>query len=52
MVLAAIAAVAIARTHMDGFEQPDEPEHAELATLAGGAIVGDQPERTNVAVTP
>jgi EmrB/QacA subfamily drug resistance transporter len=44
LLLAAIAAVAIPRTRTEALELVDEPEHGELAILAGGTVVGDKPE--------
>jgi MFS family permease len=43
--IAAIAALIIPSTlQSQNFDAEDEPEHAELALLAGGTIVGDKPE--------
>ncbi len=45
LVVAAIAATLIPRTVAGGRASgADELEHAELALLAGGTLVGDQPE--------
>jgi MFS family permease len=48
LVVAAVAALFIptssGRTASAGPGAPDEPEHAELALIAGGTVVGDKPE--------
>jgi MFS family permease len=42
LIVAAAAALLIPRTRLRS--APDEPEHAELALVAAGAVVGDKPE--------
>jgi EmrB/QacA subfamily drug resistance transporter len=44
LVVAAIAALFIPSQHVPRSLPDDEPEHAELALLAGGTLVGDKPE--------
>jgi hypothetical protein len=45
LIIAALAAMAIpALGHDRSAPLPDEPEHGELAVVAGGTVVGDKPE--------
>jgi EmrB/QacA subfamily drug resistance transporter len=44
LIVAAVAALFIPRQHVSRSLPDDEPEHAELALLAGGTLVGDKPE--------
>jgi EmrB/QacA subfamily drug resistance transporter len=44
LVVATLVALAIPSTTAGDVDHDDEPEHAELAILAGGTIVGDKPE--------
>ncbi|WP_375478619.1 MFS transporter [uncultured Jatrophihabitans sp.] len=45
LVVAALAAAAIpAVAHGRSAQLPEEPDHAELAIVAGGTVVGDKPE--------
>jgi EmrB/QacA subfamily drug resistance transporter len=44
LVVAAIAALFIPSQHVPRSLPDDEPQHAELALLAGGTLVGDKPE--------
>ena len=44
VVVAALAALAIPSARRQSAEVPDEPEHAELAIVAGGTVVGDKSE--------
>jgi hypothetical protein len=43
-VLAALAGLLIPTTRTSSVPVEDEPEHAELALVAAGTVVGDKPE--------
>ena len=44
LVLAALAGLLIPSVAAAARSWPDEPEHAELAMVAGGTLVGDESE--------